>query len=436
MADRFAVGRAELPSMRRHVRKAALPAPTHEWVTDRAQRASEVAGVPSDLWLIHGNLYDLSKFEHPGGREWLDLTRGTDCTAEFEVHHIHETKVLPLLRKYHVRACPDAAKIAAYTFEENGFYKTLKRAVAAEFAGECGPTPAMYALSALAVALWALAFLNMLSAQTALSAIIAGIALYPMFGVGHNWFHMRNTLWRYAFDLTCFGHHDWRISHAISHHVFPNLDVDIEASFVEPFLTFMRDQKPNLPGVLLVWVLFTMLIAPLEFARRIIALSLGAEHLRWEFAVPIVLGSACAVCGGWWGVFLFFLHHFVANLGLVIISTPVHRGKYSWTSGCEAVRAARTDFGEHTVIATNDFCVEEFGLFAKLFVGGSFNDHVTHHLFPTVCLSQQHRVRKIFLEHCKKFNVPYVKTSFPDMLLGLFQVLRRNPGELLYVPLG
>eukprot|EP00047_Mylnosiga_fluctuans_P007940 m.5485 g.5485 ORF g.5485 m.5485 type:complete len:55 (-) comp2008_c0_seq2:1309-1473(-) len=43
MADRFAVGRAELPSMRRHVRKAALPAPTHEWVTDRAQRASEVS---------------------------------------------------------------------------------------------------------------------------------------------------------------------------------------------------------------------------------------------------------------------------------------------------------------------------------------------------------------------------------------------------------
>lgn len=40
-----------------------------------------------NLWRVHNSLYDLSNFEksHPGGREFISLTRGTDITELFEV---------------------------------------------------------------------------------------------------------------------------------------------------------------------------------------------------------------------------------------------------------------------------------------------------------------------------------------------------------------
>jgi len=39
------------------------------------------------LWRIGNRLYDLEKFAklHPGGAEWIQLTKGTDITELFEV---------------------------------------------------------------------------------------------------------------------------------------------------------------------------------------------------------------------------------------------------------------------------------------------------------------------------------------------------------------
>jgi len=40
-----------------------------------------------ELWRIGDNLYDLEMFmkTHPGGAEWIRLTKGTDITELFEV---------------------------------------------------------------------------------------------------------------------------------------------------------------------------------------------------------------------------------------------------------------------------------------------------------------------------------------------------------------
>lgn len=46
--------------------------------------------VPNHLWRIHDEWYDLEKYldTHPGGRLFLEQTRGTDCTESFEAHHV------------------------------------------------------------------------------------------------------------------------------------------------------------------------------------------------------------------------------------------------------------------------------------------------------------------------------------------------------------
>lgn len=56
------------------------------------------------------------------------MTQGTDITEAFETHHINMAKVLPVLSKYRVGPAEEPRNIKL-TFEENGFYKTLKRRV-------------------------------------------------------------------------------------------------------------------------------------------------------------------------------------------------------------------------------------------------------------------------------------------------------------------
>ena len=82
--------------------------------------------------------------------------------------------------------------------------------------------------------------------------------------------------------------------------------------------------------------------------------------------------------------------------------------------------------------AANDYSVETTGLFGKLFFFASFNDHVTHHLFPTIDLSQQHRVRRLFLETCAEHHVEYNGEKFVDLAKGTARVLTRKPGDLAF----
>jgi hypothetical protein len=50
--------------------------------------------------------------------------------------------------------------------------------------------------------------------------------LHALMGVGHNFFHQRDSPWMYCFDLTLFSSYHWRITHAMSHHTYPNLEID------------------------------------------------------------------------------------------------------------------------------------------------------------------------------------------------------------------
>ncbi|KAJ9597575.1 hypothetical protein L9F63_011576, partial [Diploptera punctata] len=70
------------------------------------------------LWRIHDDLYDFSNWvrNHPGGSDWLTLTKGTDITEAFECHHISVTASL-LLKHFHVRRAT-SPRNSPYTFHE------------------------------------------------------------------------------------------------------------------------------------------------------------------------------------------------------------------------------------------------------------------------------------------------------------------------------
>lgn len=55
-----------------------------------------------EVWIIHGQPYNLAGFQHPGGQEALLLGRGRDCTALFESYHPFTSKHREVLSKYSV----------------------------------------------------------------------------------------------------------------------------------------------------------------------------------------------------------------------------------------------------------------------------------------------------------------------------------------------
>ncbi|EDQ88752.1 uncharacterized protein MONBRDRAFT_8801 [Monosiga brevicollis MX1] len=234
-----ATARAELPSQRAHIlapRVALLPASPAKWLAEKNQRDQAVFGVPAHLWQVHGQLYDLTAYlsRHPGGREWLEMTRGSDVTVFFETHHLNQAKACAVLQQYRVdRSTPPPATSSdasadAYEWQPDGFYCTLRdrvRATLQQNGTSEAPTAVMLAYCYTFVALWFLGLFGTLFWCSWALSVVTGLLTLPVMGIGHNFMHKRNHILRYTFDLTCFGHHQWRISHVLSHHSYPVCDI-------------------------------------------------------------------------------------------------------------------------------------------------------------------------------------------------------------------
>lgn len=55
-----------------------------------AERDMSLWGLDKPLWICDNKIYDLTEFaeKHPGGRSWIDMTRGHDITLSFKTHHL------------------------------------------------------------------------------------------------------------------------------------------------------------------------------------------------------------------------------------------------------------------------------------------------------------------------------------------------------------
>ena len=92
-----------------------------------------------------------------GGKDWIILTKGTDITEAFETHHVFGVPQ-KLLDKFWVKKATNPRK-ARFTFEEDGFFKTIQRRGAA-ILRKVGTGPTL--LSTLTVDFLVVSFLSML----------------------------------------------------------------------------------------------------------------------------------------------------------------------------------------------------------------------------------------------------------------------------------
>lgn len=383
------------------------------------------------LWRYKNNLYDLEGFAkyHPGGEEWIRLTKGTDITELFESHHLTR-RAYNMLPKYFVREVTTPRSVPLTT-DPTGFFATFKkRAVEAlrdvDFhwpSTRTNVTADSLALTAITLCMVAA------STQSHLFILLAGIFLAWTTIIAHNYFHMRNTFRMYYFDLSVMSSKDWRITHVMSHHSYPNTLWDYEMYSAEPFLQYLPDKKKST-----IYSFISLFITPLFWALMFYEqaikryYSIFFQYKKFEFRdaipffIPLAMSffapSSTAALKTWLliimaGSFAFSMIGFNAahHHPDIYHDGDMRRDDLDW--GLLELDAVR----ERKVIDDSNFLVlTNFGL------------HGLHHLLPTVDHSYLHLCIPAFEKTCKEFGISTEKFTQLELVSGQFkQLVRKEP---------
>nr|CAD7453415.1 unnamed protein product [Timema tahoe] len=428
------------------------------------------------LWRIHDDLYELSSwmYRHPGGAEWLDITKGTDITEAFEAHHVSKIPEA-ILKNFHVRAA-STRRNSPYTFKEDGFYRTLKKRVREALGKEPEPKVNMskvYADLLLLVALTTAVLAT--SCGSFALATLSGLFLCFTVISAHNFFHQKDNFRMYYFDLCLMSSRDWRISHALSHHLYPNTMLDLEVSLMEPVLQWLPYESKSTLQKYGSWLWSPLIYSSMFHGQLILRLSLIVhgylDNVRKTDVIPLILPSLMYFLSGsgllqtlvTWSWILVTASFFFGLIGingahhhpdvfmdgdtprqLFIINITSSLPKifpqarfdskgvfFSFFPPCVNLKGnfviyrcrEDADWGLGQLDTLRDRPDIQSNLFLAL---TQFGHHALHHLFPTVDHSRLEKLYPIMMETCKEFGIEYEEKSIWDMLRGQFQQLART----------
>lgn len=226
------------------------------------------------LWRIYDNLYDFTNFikHHPGGEDWLLWTQGLDITEAFECHHI-TLKPNALLPKYFVRKAKSPRNFK-FTMHENGFFKTLKHRIREKLPtlDKSKKSTSKRILDILLCLTYLLAIASAKYESYVVGAF-AGLILTWTVISSHNFFHQKDNWRMKVWNLALFSYREWRISHALSHHIYTNTLHDLEISFFEPWFYWLpssniKSRSKSIISVIISPIVYSLLFFG-EFIKRI-----------------------------------------------------------------------------------------------------------------------------------------------------------------------
>ncbi|XP_037068391.1 cytochrome b5-related protein-like [Pollicipes pollicipes] len=344
-----------------------------------------------------------------------------------------------LLAQHHVRAAHQPRN-APYTFLEDGFYRTLKRRAAPVLRRlGTGPGLATRVIADTCVGAFLAASAASVLLRSPLLALAAGGALMLAIGTGHNFLHQRDNWRMFYLDLSFLSSAEWRVSHALSHHMFPNTLYDLEVTQLEPLVLFFTHAKSRLRrglGHLVLYHIPILLTFFVEGLKRTLRWLRGEQRPRPENILPLLhlllltmLASLPAqpAGGGWLAAAaralpLWALTHASASyLFLTVGFAAAHHHPSIFHDG--DVPLASLDWGLQQLDAVGDRKAVRGSLPLVLTL---FGDHGLHHMFPTVDHAKLASLYGVFEEVCAEFGVRYRYFSLREMFGGQYQQMVRS----------
>ena len=428
---------------------------------------------PSKLWQIEGKYYDLEPFleKHPGGRRFLEQTRGIDCTALFNSTHLHDKIPRATMRKFYVGDVPDYQP--AHDWDGEGFYPTLKKRVREHFAADAkkrGLKGRQLRISHHGTREFYLRFAAIYLLFIALSvgaigfgqwwcALAWGPVAFAIGGYGHEAMHAgvfktvraNRALALMTLDLMGVSSFVFTAMHVPLHHIYTNevdVDPDIEVHFplvrefeTQPRMLFHRGQH------LYAWVLY-FITFPVLWVADIVAAASGwwfgpygkMQRPRWREALSFTAFKL--ISASLWYVLPYFLLPWTTALtmqllmiggaGLMVQGTFAlsHQNALAMDLAHDH-RAPTRDWGIEQMRTTVDF---QHGWWLPVTFFGGLGYQIEHHLFPTISYSRLDEIVPIVRETCEEFGVPYYYYPTAWSALGAHYRFLRDMGKPIPEP--
>lgn len=113
----------------------------------------------------------------------------------------------------------------------------------------------------------------------------------------HNYFHRRDNFRMYYFNIMLLSYREWRIQHALSHHLYPNSLLDLEVTLFEPFLCWATGDAKSVVQRYGSWLYSPFIYMTLFFVQlvtRVIFSVVDKTNLFYRsdlvpFAVPVMM---------------------------------------------------------------------------------------------------------------------------------------------------
>ncbi|CAO1340139.1 unnamed protein product [Diamesa hyperborea] len=382
------------------------------------------------LWRIHDKLYDLTKFinKHPGGKDWLEMTKGTDITEAFETHHI-APKASLLLPSFYVR---DASMPRNYkfTYQEDGFYRTLKRKVNKQLKNLDIERPTE--LSKIYSDVCLIAFFSSAVMSVKLNSYMIGIvaAILLMFQtiIGHNFVHKVNNWRMYTVNLSLMSWRDWRVFHVFSHHGYPNSHHDMLITGSEPILRWIPYENKTKQSIILSWILSPLMFSTYFVATLLLRFQSVLMAKQKLYFLDEIIALAPPIAMYFFGssniiqvISMWFFILTVSSLMYGFVSTT--DGHHYTTTIHDGDEIKSLDYGMFQVGATMDRIEANMNSFLALAL---FGEHTLHHMFPTLDHLVLPQLRDILVETCKEFNIGIREMKWQDLIIPQFQQLGRT----------
>lgn len=352
--------------------------------------------IPSNCVGIHGNLYEINNFDHPGGNTFIEINKGCDITVLFETHHINYNLAYNSLKNLN--------KIGTYKqdiFYNYSSYYYFRNKVLNIFQNKKSRLMNNFSRYCLIsyICLGSFTYYKMLKyTYDNLDIFFIPICLINSLvcsilgGFGHNGIHKLNFS-SLLLDWNGLSSLEWLLEHVHSHHMYTNTIYDHDAISMIPFLNWLPSKNKSIFGTYGKHLIFSIaeLIVPiqgnlihrfrwsilfnnkypiwLKFAPIIFVIRI-LLHINYQGIIfGIVNLSMCLIIAGYYFAYLAHLNHINLN-----------NKNYD--------KINNLDFIEHQMENTNDLKINNY--FTHLFL--HLNKQNMHHLFPTIDHSQLYKV--------------------------------------------
>lgn len=331
-----------------------------------------------------------------------------------------------MLPKFYVR---DAAKPRSYrtTFNEDGFYRTLKKRVRDVKLDKSPETRSKLYSDIILFLIFAGAILSV-KTSSMLLVLATGLFITWGFFIGHNFLHQKDSWRKIMINFSMMSYRETRISHVFSHHIYTNSYNDLEVIAVEPAVAWLPEATKTFGQRYGSWIYTWFMFGfgfQLLLVQRILITLLTENKIFYKedfigFTVPLVMywfgSSSIWEVVKYWNMILI-----CGGLTFGIIGITVgHHTPETLHEGDEL--HSNLDFGIFqldTVVDRKDVKTSQFLVLTHL------GEHTLHHFFPTLDHGLLPQLNEVFMKTCREFDTELREFSWYHLLVGHHQQLAR-----------